>query len=155
MNKRTVRNLCLFLCFLVGALGCLWGANAIRHDHNSIEITHGAVVTKLGDIYYEMYRPVTATETNKAPAVLLLHGYQNDHETNAAYAIELARRGVVVMSIDEYGHGATEPGLVNCFAEVCEEDLPGLKEAGLECKFRFMTGDCEPRTIVVTAAEEE
>jgi len=49
----------------------------------------------------------------------------------------------------------TEPGLVNCFAEVCEEDLPGLKEAGLECKFRFMTGDCEPRTIVVTAAEEE
>ena len=113
MNKRTVRNLCLFLCFLVGALGCLWGANAIRHDHNTIEITHGAVVTKLGDIYYEMYRPVTATEANKAPAVLLLHGYQNDHETNAAYAIELARRGVVGMSIDEYGHGATEPGLVN------------------------------------------
>ena len=49
----------------------------------------------------------------------------------------------------------TEPGLVNCFAEVSEEDLPRLKEAGLECKFRFMTGDCEPRTIVVTAAEEE
>ncbi|MCR5370528.1 MAG: DUF3830 family protein [Clostridium sp.] len=49
----------------------------------------------------------------------------------------------------------TEPGLVNCFAEIEEEDLPKLKEAGLECKFRFMTGDCEPRTIVVSAVKEE
>ena len=37
----------------------------------------------------------------------MLHGYQNDHETSAAYAIELSRRGVVVLAIDEYGHGDT------------------------------------------------
>ena len=44
--------------------------------------------------------------------MLLLHGYQNDHETCAAYAIELARRGAVVLCLDEYGHDATTAGLV-------------------------------------------
>ena len=38
------------------------------------------------------------------------NGYQNDRETNAAYAIELARRDVVVLYLDEYGHGFSEPG---------------------------------------------
>ena len=48
----------------------------------------------------------------------------------------------------------TEPGDVNCFADVLEEDLPLLKQAGLDCKFRFMTGDCEPRTVIVSAYKE-
>jgi len=60
-----------------------------------------------------LYTPKTATATNKASALLLLHGYQNDHETSAAYALELARRGVVVLAIDEFGHGATSISLIN------------------------------------------
>lgn len=48
----------------------------------------------------------------------------------------------------------TEPGDVNCFADVLPEDLPELKRAGLACKHRFMTGDCEPRTVIVSALEE-
>ncbi|MBP5160327.1 MAG: hypothetical protein ILP10_08550, partial [Lachnospiraceae bacterium] len=66
-----------------------------------------------GKLAYKLYVPKTATEANPAPAVLLLHGYQNDHETCAAYAIELAKRGVVVMALDEYGHGASTIGLIN------------------------------------------
>lgn len=38
------------------------------------------------------------------------NGYQNDRETNAACAIELARRDVAALSLDEYGHGFCEPG---------------------------------------------
>lgn len=37
----------------------------------------------------------------------LLHGCQNDHGTSTAYAIELSRRSVVVLALDEYGHGGT------------------------------------------------
>jgi len=48
----------------------------------------------------------------------------------------------------------TEPGDVNCFADVLQEDLPELKRAGLACKHRFMTGDCEPQTVIVSALEE-
>lgn len=62
---------------------------------------------------YKLYTPKTATVETPAPGVLLLHGYQNDHETCAAYAIKLARRGAVVLCLDEYGHGSTTAGLIN------------------------------------------
>ena len=62
---------------------------------------------------YKLYTPKTATAETPAPDVLLLHGYQNDHETCAAYAIKLARRGAVVLCLDEYGHGSTTAGLIN------------------------------------------
>ena len=62
---------------------------------------------------YKLYTPKTATAETPAPDVLLLHGYQNDHETCAAYAIKLARRGAVVLCLDEYGHGSTTARLIN------------------------------------------
>ena len=62
---------------------------------------------------YKLYTPKTATAETPAPGVLLLHGYQNDHETCAAYAIKLARHGAVVLCLDEYGHGSTTAGLIN------------------------------------------
>ncbi len=89
----------------------MYAANGVQHDSGRVSIEDGVIESELGSIAYKMYKPVTATAENKAPAVLLLHGYQNDHETNAAYAIELARRGAVVLSIDEYGHGMTDIGL--------------------------------------------
>ena len=152
MKKEMKRNLCWLLCLLLAALGALAGANAIRHANGSIEITSGVIEANtnektIGSIYYELYVPAGASETNKAPGVLLLHGYQNDHETNAAYAIELARRGVVVMSIDEYGHGWTEPGLkergyVNHSVKVNfgEESVEAgtFKKAGGPVRYRIM-----------------
>ena len=47
----------------------------------------------------------------------------------------------------------TEPGNVNCFADVLPEDLPLLEQAGLACKHRFMTGDATPQTVVVSALQ--
>ncbi len=116
MSRKGIRNLCFLIVLLLGAFAALAGANRIRHADGSIEITHGVIQANegdryVGDLYYDLYVPKGADEQHKAPGVLLLHGYQNDHETNAAYAIELARRGVVVMSIDEFGHGAATAGL--------------------------------------------
>lgn len=95
----------VFICMII--------ANSIQTDRGQIKLSMGAMETPIGELTYKLYTPVSATKDNPAPAVLLLHGYQNDHETCAAYAIELARRGVVVMALDEYGHGSTEPGLLN------------------------------------------
>ena len=101
----------IILCVLLAViLGCMTGADAIQTAGGTIEITQGTIETQIGDLAYKLYTPKGA---QNAPGVLLLHGYQNDRETCAAYAIELAKRGVVVLSLDEYGHGATEPGLVN------------------------------------------
>lgn len=98
---------------LVVVFVCMSVANSIQNDHGNVTVTEGWIQTDAGNMFYKMYTPLTATADNPAPGVLLLHGYQNDHETCAAYAIELARRGAVVLTVDEYGHGATQPGLLS------------------------------------------
>jgi hypothetical protein len=50
-----------------------------------------------------MYRPKTATITNPAPCALLLHGGNDMLEQTGSYALELARRGYVVVTWDYTG----------------------------------------------------
>lgn len=102
--------LAVLLCV---AFVALFFADRIQKADNAITITEGYLPSEVGALFYKLYTPSGLKNGEKAPGVLLLHGYQNDHETNAAYAIELAKRGVIVLSIDEYGHGASEPGLKN------------------------------------------
>jgi pimeloyl-ACP methyl ester carboxylesterase len=52
-----------------------------------------------------LYVPATASATHPAPAVLLSHGFINTREMQSPFAIELARRGFVVMAMDMSGHG--------------------------------------------------
>ena len=110
------RSLAALILLLVLAFGCVFAADRVQRsgsgEVSSVDIREGTIDTELGHIAYKLYVPSTAAETSKAPAVLLLHGYQNDHETCSAFSIELARRGVVVLAIDEYGHGSTDIGLL-------------------------------------------
>ena len=107
------RTIALLLALIVTIFACLGVAHYIQTDGGNIQVSRGTIVTDVGDLTYKLYEPVTATAENPAPGVLLLHGYQNDSETCAAYAIELARRGAVVLALDEYGHGYSEAGLIN------------------------------------------
>lgn len=153
-TKRTKWAVLLGL-LLICAFVALTIANGIQTDHGNIVVTEGVIdayrgeggAEHLGMLTYKLYTPRTATAENKAPGVLLLHGYQNDRETNAAYAIELARRGVVVLSLDEYGHGFSEPGLkergyVNHTVKVNygEEsvELGTYKKAGGTVRYRLL-----------------
>jgi pimeloyl-ACP methyl ester carboxylesterase len=52
-----------------------------------------------------VYQPATATAAHPAPAVLVSHGYINTREMQSPFAIELARRGFVVLAMDMEGHG--------------------------------------------------
>lgn len=111
MKQRKKYGLIL-IALLLAVFLCVFAADRIQRDFGSVDVTMGVLETEVGELTYKLYVPVAATEENPAPGVLLLHGYQNDHETSAAYAIELARRGAVVMALDEYGHGASEPGMI-------------------------------------------
>ena len=120
--KKNLKSFLFLLSFVATVFISMAIANGIQKDFGNIAVTMGTFETtyqtidgeeKTGEISYKLYTPKTATSTNKASAVLLLHGYQNDHETSAAYALELARRGIVVMAIDEFGHGATTISLIN------------------------------------------
>jgi len=113
MRGTVKRPLAILLALILAIFGCMCVAHGIQTDHGNVQVSMGVIETDVGDLTYQLYVPDNATAENPAPGVLLLHGYQNDHETCAAYAIELARRGVVVMSLDEYGHGGSGAGLLN------------------------------------------
>ncbi len=56
-----------------------------------------------------LYIPKTATPKSPAPGILAIHGYINSRETQSGFAIEFARRGYVVLALDQTGHGYSDP----------------------------------------------
>ena len=56
-----------------------------------------------------LYIPPNATAQTPAPGILAVHGYINSRETQDGFAIEFARRGYVVLAIDQTGHGYSDP----------------------------------------------
>ena len=55
-----------------------------------------------------LYMPDDASKDNKKPAIVLTHGYLNNRELQLPNAVELARRGFIVLTIDREGHGNYE-----------------------------------------------
>ena len=56
-----------------------------------------------------LYIPPNATAKTPAPGVLAVHGYINSREVQSGFAIEFARRGYVVLALDQTGHGYSDP----------------------------------------------
>ena len=56
-----------------------------------------------------LYIPPNATVQTPAPGILAVHGYINSRETQDGFAIEFARRGYVVLALDQTGHGYSDP----------------------------------------------
>ncbi|MCH7742291.1 MAG: alpha/beta fold hydrolase [Proteobacteria bacterium] len=56
-----------------------------------------------------LYVPAQASIDKPAPGVLAIHGYINSRETQSGFAIEFARRGYVVLALDQTGHGYSDP----------------------------------------------
>lgn len=52
-----------------------------------------------------LYIPANASPASPAPGVLAVHGYINSREMQDGFAIEFARRGYVVLAMDQTGHG--------------------------------------------------
>lgn len=81
----------------------------------------------------KLYRPLGVTSKDPAPGVLYLHGYQNNRETSDPYAIELSRRGFVVLVIDTLGRGNSD----NQFSE----DEAGFDDTyGGNSAFEYLRG---------------
>jgi pimeloyl-ACP methyl ester carboxylesterase len=63
-----------------------------------------------------LYVPANATIKTPAPGILAVHGYINSRETQDGFAIEFARRGYVVLAMDQTGHGYSDgPAFANGF----------------------------------------
>ncbi len=83
-----------------------FAAYMIETDFGKIQVTMVSIPDPSGAMLTaKLYRPASAVGQAASPAVLCLHGFQNDKETEGAFAIELARRGFVTLALDQFGHG--------------------------------------------------
>lgn len=83
--------------------------SAIQTDMGKVTMKELNIETDSGySMSAYLFIPDTATEENPAPAVVTSHGYLNNKEMTDANFVELARRGYVVLAIDQPDHGDSE-----------------------------------------------
>lgn len=107
LSRQVLAFLILFALMIFAALGAFF----INNDFGNIAVERVTIPGAAGEISAKLYIPKGISEKNPAPAILCIHGYQNDKETSVGYALEFARNGYVAMVIDAYGHGNTTMGL--------------------------------------------
>jgi pimeloyl-ACP methyl ester carboxylesterase len=95
------------LLLVFGGSGLAWAAQT---DGGSVEVrdvkfsgTNGTMMSGT------LYVPPDASSADPKPGVLAVHGYINSKETQSPFAIEFARRGMVVLALDQTGHGYSDP----------------------------------------------
>jgi uncharacterized protein len=101
------KKLVVFLCIAVALvlLGSL-GAYLVHTSGGKVKITDITYVTEDGArLNAFLYVPDSVTVENPAPAIVSSHGYNNTKEVQDINAVELSRRGYVVIAIDAYDHG--------------------------------------------------
>ena len=88
----------------LAVLGC--AAASFVQSSNGIEVRDIRFPGQDGTMMSALlYVPENATEATPAAGILAVHGYYNSRETQDAFAIEFARRGYVVLALDQTGHG--------------------------------------------------
>ncbi len=101
------RTLLLALLIIVAGDTLAW---AVQTNLGSIVVHDIRWTAESGTLMSALlYIPEGATPATPAPGILAVHGYINSRETQDGFAIEFARRGFVVLAIDQTGHGYSAP----------------------------------------------
>lgn len=100
-------GLCLAVVLISSAL-----SSQIQSAWGKVRVTSIQLPTQNGQwVVADLFRPLTATGKNPAPAVVVVPGFQRSKETQANISLELARRGIVVIAIDPYAQGFSSASL--------------------------------------------
>ncbi|MEM1516216.1 MAG: alpha/beta fold hydrolase [Thermofilum sp.] len=91
-------------------------AYLVLTDFGNVKVTEVRFYGTSGELLTAwLFVPSTATPQTPAPGILAIHGYNNQRDFMTNTAIELARRGYVVLVLDMTGHGFSE-GSVYAFS---------------------------------------
>lgn len=101
--KKSTRLLCIAIALtLIGTLGA-W---ILQTNFFSVKVEDIYIPTNdQQSLHAIAYIPKSATAESPAPVVIVCHGWSDSGEKMDAACIELSRRGIVVISMDAYGHG--------------------------------------------------
>ena len=101
IKKSLAITIAIILATVILAMTLIIGSDT---SWGKVEITRMTLTTADGDeISAMLYKPKTATAENKAPGVVMYHGGNDMLEHTGQYALELARRGYVVINFDYTG----------------------------------------------------
>ncbi|NLV09517.1 alpha/beta fold hydrolase [Halomicrobium mukohataei] len=104
-RKTTILFIALLLVFGGGTVAYL-----VQTDGGSVDTRDVRFAAPDGQmIHGTLYVPPGASADDPSPGVVATHGYINTRETQSPFAIEFARRGFVVLAIDQAGHGHSDP----------------------------------------------
>ena len=102
LSKRTCVLLAVALVLIL--LGSIL-AGTINSGMGSVKVSRIRFDGGHGELSGILYMPKDASESNPKPTIIVTHGYLNSAEMQDANAIELSRRGFVVLALDQYDHG--------------------------------------------------
>ncbi len=84
----------------------------VQSSGGSVSVQGIKIPTQNGQwVAADLFKPDSATGENPAPLVVVVPGFQRSKEALSNIAIELARRGIVVISIDPYAQGGSSSSL--------------------------------------------
>lgn len=104
LTAKTWLVISLILCFVSMAV-----SSVIQSSGGRVKVSELRLVDSTGhEVSVLLYKPKSATEENKSPAIVTVEGWFNNKEMQDLYSIEYARRGYTVIAVDMHGHGDTE-----------------------------------------------
>ncbi|MDH3352448.1 MAG: alpha/beta hydrolase, partial [Gammaproteobacteria bacterium] len=88
------------------------GASLIQTSGGVVQVHDFKLPTQNGQwLVADLFKPRSATAESPSPLVVVVPGFQRSKEALSNIAIELARRGIVVISIDPYAQGGSSASM--------------------------------------------
>ncbi|MBO8139688.1 MAG: alpha/beta hydrolase [Thermosipho sp. (in: Bacteria)] len=104
-SERKVKFLLLLFVSLVLIFLGSFLAQMYNTSFYSVKVSRIKFDTDKGTLSGLLYMPKDAGPNNPKPTIITTHGYLNSAEMQDAAAIEMSRRGFVVLALDMYHHG--------------------------------------------------
>jgi len=102
--KKSKALIVLIIGLVVLILGSVL-AQTFNTSMYSVKVDRIYFDTESGTLSGLLYMPKDASASNPKPTLVTTHGYLNSAEMQDAPAIEMSRRGYVVLALDMYDHG--------------------------------------------------
>ena len=103
-TKKAIKWLVIAIVLII--LGCTL-ASGINTDLGKVDVSEIEYSTERGTMSAYLYMPDGAGVDNPRPVIVLTHGYLNSKEMQDAAAVEMSRRGYIVLVVDQYDHGGS------------------------------------------------
>lgn len=111
MSNKAKMNPVARIFLVVGIVAMLVGSflsHSALTSHGTVDVQSIEWVNENGaSMHAVLYIPKNASAENKVPGIVANHGFSSNSEAMHLHAIELSRRGCVVIALDAYAHGNT------------------------------------------------